>query len=280
MEFQTILLINMDTRTETELRTRMIEIGKLMHQKGFVAAADGNLSIRLDRERVLVTPSGFSKGFLDAEQLIVVDMTGTKLSPIFGKGRDLKPSSEIRIHLECYRQRADVHAVIHAHPPMTIACTLAGVSLAKCVLPEVLYDLGTIPTAPYATPASPEGPTAVRDLVKQYDALVLDRHGTVTVGATLWEAYMRLERVEHSAQVTLAAQQTLRGPVDPLPDAAIEKLAAMRRLVFGERGRDVCAECNACPVSERHVSRRPRQGADLQQLESLILDEVRRAVGK
>lgn len=258
----------------------MIEIGKLMHQKGFVAAADGNLSIRLDRERVLVTPSGFSKGFLDVEQLLVVDMTGAKISPSFGKGRDLKPSSEIRIHLECYRQRADVHAVIHAHPPMTIACTLAGVSLAKCVLPEVLYDLGTIPTAPYATPASPEGPIVVRELVKQYDALVLDRHGTVTVGATLWEAYMRLERVEHSAQVTLAAQQTLRAPVDSLPDSAIEKLAAMRRQVFGERGRDVCAECNACPVSERHVSRRPKASTDLQQLESLILDEVRRAVGE
>src|SRR5512135_2194070 len=153
----------MDARTETELRTRMIEVGKLVHQKGFVAAADGNLSIRLDRERVLVTPSGFSKGFLDAEQLLVVDMTGAKISPFFGKGRDLKPSSEIRIHLECYRQRADVNAVIHAHPPMTIACTLAGVSLAKCTLPEVLYDLGAIPTAPYATPATPEGPTAVRD---------------------------------------------------------------------------------------------------------------------
>src|SRR5512141_3192413 len=174
----------MDYKSENELRGRIVEIGRLMHQQGLVAAADGNLSIRLDRERILVTPSGFSKGFLDPEQLIIVDMAGAEIGPVFGKARDLKPSPEIRIHLECYRQRPDVHAVIHAHAPMAIACTLAGVSLAKCVLPEVLYDLGTIPTAPHAPPASPEGPIAVRELVQQYDAIVLDRHGTVTVGAT------------------------------------------------------------------------------------------------
>lgn len=269
----------MNTQTETELRQRIVEIGRLIHQKGMVAAGDGNLSVRLDRERLLVTPSGFSKGFLEPDQLLVVDLNGERVSPGFGKWRELKPSSEIRIHLECYRQRADVKAVIHAHPPMTIACTLAGVSLAKCTLPEVLYDLGTIPTAPYATPASPEGPIAVRELVRKYDALVLDRHGTVTVGATLWDAYMRLERVEHSAQVTLAAQQALHGPVSLLPVEAIEKISAMRQTVFAQMGRDVCAECNACPVSERHPSRqRTASVPDLSRLEALIESEVRRAL--
>jgi L-fuculose-phosphate aldolase len=277
----------MDTRSELDLRQRIVEIGKLMHQKNFVAAADGNISARLDRERLLVTPSGLSKGLLEAEQLIVVNLNGEKIAPMFGKWCDLKPSSEIRIHLECYRQRPDVNAVIHAHPPMAIACTLAGVSLAKCVLPEVLYDLGTIPTAPYATPASPEGATAVRELVKKYDALILDRHGSVTIGADLWEAYMRLERVEHSAQVTLAAQQALGKPVALLPDEAIYKLAAIRRDVFAQRGRDVCAECNACPVSERHPSYvraatspdpSTSSGQVLARLEALIADEVRRAI--
>lgn len=269
----------MNTQTEYELRQRIVEIGRLIHQKGMVAAGDGNLSVRLDRERLLVTPSGFSKGFLEPDQLLIVNLDGERVSPGFGKWRELKPSSEIRIHLECYRQRANVHAVIHAHPPMTIACTLAGVSLAKCTLPEVLYDLGTIPTAPYATPASPEGPTAVRELVKKYDALVLDRHGTVTVGATLWDAYMRLERVEHSAQVTLAAQQALHGPVSLLPVEAIEKISAMRQTVFAQMGRDVCAECNACPVSERHPSRQRTAGSpDLGRLEALIESEVRRAL--
>ncbi|MCL4395082.1 MAG: class II aldolase/adducin family protein [Chloroflexi bacterium] len=269
----------MDLQTERELRQRIVEIGRLIHQKGMVAAGDGNLSVRLDRERLLVTPTGFSKGFLDPEQLLVVDLAGNKVGPTFGPSRDLAPSSEIRIHLECYRQRADVRAVIHAHPPMTIACTLAGISLAKCTLPEVLYDLGTIPTAPYATPASSEGPTAVRELIKKYDAIVLDRHGTVTVGPTLWDAYMRLERVEHSAQVTLAAQQALNAPPALLPPEAIEKIAGMRQTVFAKMGRDVCAECNACPVSERHPSRlNATPQVDGSRLEALIESEVRRAL--
>ena len=269
----------MDARTENELRQRIVEIGKLMHQKNFVAAGDGNISVRLDRERLLVTPSGFSKGFLDPEQLIVVDLIGEKIAPVFGRWRDLKPSSEIRIHLECYRQRADVRAVIHAHPPNAIACTLAGISLAKCVLPEVVYDLGTIPTAPYATPASPEGAGAVRELIKKYDALMLDRHGSVTVGADVWEAYLHLERVEHSAQVTLAAQQALGKPVSALSDDAIYKLAEMRRAIFAQRNRDICAECNACPVSERHPTRaRAVVATDRSHLEALIAEEVRRAI--
>jgi L-fuculose-phosphate aldolase len=144
----------------------------------------------------------------------------------------------------------------------------------------VLYDLGTIPTAPYATPTSGEGPVAVRELVKRYDALMLDRHGSITVGADLWEAYMRLERIEHSAQVTLAAQQALGKPVQPLPDDAIIRLAAMRRDVFASRGRDVCAECNACPVSENHSSRKrfAAVSSEVSHLETLIANEVRRAM--
>lgn len=269
----------MSQMLEHALRQRIVAIGKLMHQKNFVAAGDGNISARLDRERLLVTPSGFSKGFLDPEQLLIVDLNGEKLAPVFGQGRDLKPSSEIRLHLECYRQRADIGAVIHAHPPNAIACTLAGISLAKCVLPEVVYDLGTIPTAPYATPASAEGAQAIRELIARYDAVMLDRHGSVTVGAEVWEAYMRLERLEHSAQVTLAAQQALGKPLTPLSDEAIFKLVAMRRAVFAQRHRDVCAECNACPVSERHPSRQSVGASpDLARLEMLIESEVRRAI--
>lgn len=243
----------MDARTEYALREEIIRIGKLMHQKNFVAAADGNLSVRLESDRLLVTPSGFSKGFLNVEQLLIVNLDGDKVGANQGPARDLEPSSEIRLHLECYQQRSDVKAVIHAHPPYAIACTLAGLSLAKCTLPEVVYDLGTIPTAPYATPASPEGPQMIRALIPQYDAIMLDRHGSVTVGRDLWQAYMRLERVEHSAQVTLAAN-TIQA-VQPLPGEAIQKLASMRSHIFSVRGRDVCAECNACAVSERHQSR-------------------------
>ncbi len=262
----------MDARSEFALREEMVRIGKLMHQKNFVAAGDGNLSARLGPNRLLVTPSGFSKGFLNPEQLLIVDLDGNKAGPNLGAARDLVPSSEIRLHLECYRQRTDVQAVIHAHPPYAIACTLAGLSLAKCVLPEVVLDLGTIPTTPYATPASPEGPEMIRSLIPQYDAIMLARHGSVTVGRDLWEAYMRLERVEHSAQVALTAN-TVQPPL-PLPEDAVRKLVALRGRVWTERGRDVCAECNACAASEHHASRQNHSAG----LEALIVDEVRRSL--
>jgi len=243
----------MDARSEYALREEIVRVGKLMWEKNFIAAGDGNLSVRLGAERLLCTPSGLSKGFLNAEQLLVVDLQGAKIGANLGAARELAPSSEIRLHLECYRQRADIQAVIHAHPPSAIACTLVGISLAKCILPEVVYDLGTIPTLPYATPTSVEGPERIRELIPRFDALMLERHGSVTVGKSLWDAYMRLERLEHSALIALQANAVQ--PVAPLADAQIQKLATMRRNVFAQRGRDVCAECNACMVSERHAAR-------------------------
>lgn len=243
----------MDARTEYALREEMVRIGQLMWQRNMIAAGDGNLSVRLGADRLLCTPSGVSKGFLNAEQLLILDLEGNKVGANLGPARELVPSSEIQLHLECYRQRADIRAVIHAHPANAIACTLVGISLAKCILPEVVYDLGTIPTLPYATPASPEGPERIRELITRYDALLLERHGSVTVGTTLWEAYMRLERIEHSAQIALSANAIQA--VTPLTHEQIQKLAAMRAHLFAQRGRDICAECNACLVSERHRSR-------------------------
>lgn len=242
----------MDARSEYALREEIVRIGKLMWEKNFIAAGDGNLSVRLGDDRLLCTPSGLSKGFLNAEQLIVIDMEGSKVGANLGAARDLIPSSEIKLHLECYRQRADVKAVVHAHPPSAISCTLVGISLAKCILPEVVYDLGTIPTLAYATPTSVEGPERIRELIPRFDALMLERHGSVTVGKTLWDAYMRLERLEHSALIALQANAVQ--PVAPLTDAQIQKLAGMRRNMFAQRGRDVCAECNACAASERHTA--------------------------
>lgn len=263
------------------MRGQLIEIGRLMHSRNMLAAADGNLSVRLDRDRILITPSGLSKAFLSQDQLLIVDMEGNKTSVNAGPARDLVPSSEARMHLECYRRRPDVQAVIHAHPPYAIACTLAGLSLAKCTLPEVVYDLGTIPTAPYATPASEENPRAIRDLIGQFDALLLERHGSLTVGGSPWEAYFRLERVEHSAQVTLLANTIQR--VQPLSDEAVAKLAGLRRSVFAQRGRDICAECNACAVSERHASREGGASfapSGVRQLELIVAEEVQRSLGK
>lgn len=232
--------------SEHELRREMIRAGRLMWERGFVAATDGNLSARMGANRLLVTASGVSKGFLSDEDLVVIRMDGETVSSY--RGRDARPSTEIALHLEVYRQRPDVNAVVHAHPPLATAFSIAGVSLARCVIPEVIVALGGIPTAEYATPGTPEVPVSIRQAIGDYDAMILAHHGSLTVGDTLWEAYLRLEKVEHTAEITLAAQQL--GQVNTLSPQAVEKLAEKRRELLQQQGRDLCEGCTVCVMGD------------------------------
>lgn len=216
-----------DRRTEQMWREEIVRVCRLLHEKGYVTATDGNVSVRLSENRILCTPSGFSKGFLSPEQLVVTDWEGEKIPSYEPTHRDLKPTSEILMHLEAYRQRPDVGAVVHAHPPICVALSIAGISLAKCLLPEVVVTLGLIPTTEYATPSSAEGPGAIRDLIANHDALVLQRHGTLTVGQDPFDAYLKLEKVEYAAYVTLILH--LLGRETLLPPAEVAKLLRMRR---------------------------------------------------
>jgi L-fuculose-phosphate aldolase len=234
--------------TEHELREEMIRIGRLMWERGYVAATDGNLSARLAGDRILVTGSGLCKGFLVADDLLVIRANGDLVSHAAAWGRDQQPSSEISMHLEVYRQRPDVSAVIHAHPPLATAFSIAGVSLARCVIPEVIVALGAIPTAGYATPGTDEVPASIREAIQDYDAILLAHHGSLTVGSTLWEAYLRLEKVEHTAQITLAAQQL--GRVRTLTPEAVRKLADKRRELLQRQGRDLCDGCSVCVLGD------------------------------
>ena len=194
--------------TEGVLRQEMIRVCQRLYQKNFVSASDGNLSARLSPNRLLITPSGFNKGDLQERWLLMVDMDGKLIRGSHGpRGEELKLTSELRMHLEVYRQRSDVNAVAHAHPPIATGFSLAGVSLSGCLLPEVVYTLGAIPTAAFAAPTTQEVPDSVRDLIRTFDALVLDRHGALTVGKDLWDAYYKLEKLEHTAQVMLTAYQ-------------------------------------------------------------------------
>lgn len=214
-----------DESIERQLRQEMVLVGKLLHQKGFVAATDGNISVRWGEDRVMVTPSGMSKGFMSPDEMIVTDLEGRVLS---GEGRGAaKPSSEFPLHLQAYRQRPDIRAVVHAHPPVAIACSIAGLTLEMCVIPEVVVALGSIPTTPYATPGTPEGAEVIRDLIRTRDALLLDHHGVVAVGASAMDAYLKLEKVEHAAQIILTARQW--GRVTPLTPAQVDKLIEIRR---------------------------------------------------
>ena len=229
---------------EYELRQEMVRIGRLMWERGYVAAADGNLSARLGPDRLLTTPSGMSKGFLSAQDLVVIRLDGEPVPSYRGRGQ--KPSSEILMHLEVYHQRLDVGAVVHAHPPAATAFSIAGVTLARCILPEVVVTLGGIPTAEYATPGTAEVPESINQAIQEYDAIVLAHHGTLTVGQTLWDAYQRLEKVEQAAQITLIARQL--GQVKTLSPEAVNKLMALRREWLQRQGRDACQGCNVCLV--------------------------------
>jgi len=234
--------------TEYEMRQEMVRLGRLMWERGYVAATDGNLSARLGRDRLLVTTSGQSKGFLSVDDLVIISLDGEPVPS--HRGRGLRPSSEILMHLEVYRQRPDVNAVIHAHPAISTAFSIAGVSLARCVIPEVIVTLGTIPTADYATPGTGEVATSIREAICDYDALILAHHGSLTVGKSLWEAYLRLEKVEHTAQITLAAQQL--GQVQTLSPEAVAKLTQLRREALQRQGRDLCADCSVCVLGDEY----------------------------
>jgi L-fuculose-phosphate aldolase len=201
--------------TEWQLKEDIVRMCRMLHRKNYLAATDGNVSVRLG-DRVLVTPSGVHKGLMEAYQILTVDLEGRVLS---GEG---KPTSEIRMHLLAYELRPDVHAVAHAHIPYATACTLAGIDLLEPILPEVVITLGGIPTAAYATPGSDEVPESIREFVKEYDAILLSRHGAMTVGPDVTDAYNKMEKLEHTARVVLAAR--LQGPLPPLPAVEVEKL--------------------------------------------------------
>jgi L-fuculose-phosphate aldolase len=254
--------------SEHELRREMLRVGRLMWERGFVAATDGNLSARMGADRLLVTASGVSKGFLSDEDLVVIRMDGETVSSY--RGRDARPSTEIALHLEVYRQRPDVNAVVHAHPPLATAFSIAGVSLARCVIPEVIVTLGGIPTAEYATPGTPEVPVSIRQAIGDYDAMILAHHGSLTVGDTLWEAYLRLEKVEHTAEITLAAQQL--GQVNTLSPQAVEKLAEKRRELLQRQGRDLCEGCTVCVMGDEYPL--PASAAD----ETVLVRNITQAV--
>jgi L-fuculose-phosphate aldolase len=224
---------------EPELRKHLVEICHRMYRQSYIAAGDGNVSARLDGERVLVTPSGFHKGFIGEDDLIVVDVHGRKL-----KGPH-QPSSEFLMHEVAYLERPDVRAVVHAHPPITVGLALAGVTLAQCVLSETCLVLGPILTAPYSTPTTAEVPNVLRPFLRQANAIVMDRHGALTVGRDLDEAYNRMEAMEHASKITHAAR--VIGPVAPLPPVEVEKLQALARALGIPRAPDPCTLCNACP---------------------------------
>jgi len=203
------------------LKKEMIKICHQMYKKGFINATDGNVSVRFEKHEILITRSGTHKGFLTLEDILITDLTGAVVS---GKG---KPSSEIRMHLEVYSRRDDVKAVIHAHPPLCTAFSLSGSPIPTVWLPEVYLIFGNeIPLASYATPSTQEVPEAISPYLKNHDALILSRHGSLTLGENLWEAFCKLEKMENTAWVTFFAKMI--GNPKPMNNEELNLLAEIK----------------------------------------------------
>jgi L-fuculose-phosphate aldolase len=186
--------------TIESLRADIVEVGRRMYARGYTASNDGNISVRLGSDRLVMTPKSVCKGFMTPDMMCVTDLAGKKLQG------DRDPSSEMLMHLEVYRQRPDVQAVVHAHPPTATGFAVAGIPLDRAVLAEVLTTLGSIPIAEYATPSTRELPEAVRKYIRAHDGMLLANHGALTVGADLYAAYYKMETIEHFAKISLVAR--------------------------------------------------------------------------
>jgi L-fuculose-phosphate aldolase len=189
--------------SDDQLRADICEIGRRLWLRGFVASNDGNISVRIGPDRLLMTPTSVSKGFMTPDMMVVTDLDGTLVSGAPGR----KPSSEILMHLVAYRERPDVGSVVHAHPPLSTGFAVAGMPLDRAVLAEVVTTLGSIPIADYGTPSTTELADAVRPYVKSHDGLLLANHGALALGKDLFAAYYKMETIEHFAKISLVARQ-------------------------------------------------------------------------
>ena len=187
-------------RQEEQLRADIVEVGRRLHSRAYVASNDGNISVRLSDDLLLTTPKGVSKGFMTPDMIVTTDLEGRKV------GGDREPSSELLMHLAVYQNRPEVMAVVHAHPPAATGFAVAGIPLDRAVLAEVVTTLGSIPIVDYETPSTSELAGAVRKYIKAHDGLLLANHGALTIAGELFAAYYKMETIEHFARISLVAR--------------------------------------------------------------------------
>ena len=224
----------MSTRAEEQIRADIVEVGRRLYARGFVASNDGNISVRLDERRLITTPKSVSKGFMTPDMMVIVDYSGSKIAG------ERDASSELPMHLEIYRNRPDVNAVVHAHPPLATGFAVAGIPLTRAVLAEVVTTLGSIPIAEYGTPSTQELPDAVRKYIKAHDGLLLANHGAVTCSQDVMSAYYKMETIEHFAKISLVAR--LLGRENVLSRGEVDKLQGLRGMYGIAAPAPVCAD--------------------------------------
>jgi len=251
-------------KSEDEHRRDVCTVGRWVHSRGYVAATDGNISVRLDPRRVLTSPTAVSKGMMTPDDLVITDLEGKKIA-----GRR-NASSELAMHLLIYKRRPDIHAVCHAHPPVATGYAAAGIALNKALVSEVVLALGCIPVARYGTPGTPELTEALEPLVPNYDAILMANHGVVTYGPDLLSAWFRMETTEHFARVSLVTE--LLGKQVLLSSEDVDKLLAAR----ARYGLTTAAQLGpSCPVTAETAAPE-RVTLSREELEALIEDAVRR----
>lgn len=231
-------------KSQTELREDICAVGRMIWQRGYVAANDGNISVRLSQDLVLATPTGVSKGLLKPDMLVLLDMNGRQLDG------HLRMSSEIQMHLAMYRERCDVASVVHSHPPYSTGFAVYGEPLNKPTLPEAVVALGNVPLAPYGKPSTPELGESVAPYVREHDVFLLANHGVLALGRDVHEAYFRTETLEHLAKISFIAR--MLGRENVIAEEEIPHLEQMR----AGMGLDFPREClTFAPGSKQPVHR-------------------------
>ncbi len=231
---------------EYQSRCELIEVARQCYAKGYICGLEGNFSLRLADNLLLTTPRGTCKARLHQDELVLTDMSGKPVSAG-------QPSTELKMHLIAYEKRPDIRAVLHAHPVTAVGLTVAGISLETPILPEVVCTLGGIPTAPYATPSTDEIPESISSLVERFDALMLDHHGALLLGSDLWDAFYKLETVEHFAQTLIVAYQVGR-PIE-LTKEQVDKLNSVKSIYVKPEIKSAAAETVTSQSSGRGESR-------------------------
>ena len=236
--------------SEFEIKKQICEIGKRIYDRGMVAANDGNISVKLNDNEFLCTPTGVSKGFMTPEYICKVDAKGN----VIQANGNFKPSSEIKMHMRVYAERPDVQSVVHAHPVYATSFAIAGIPLTQPIMPEAVIALGCVPIAEYGTPSTEEIPDAVSKYLQHFDAVLLENHGALAYSNSLLAAYHKMESLEFYAQLLFQAR-LLGGPKE-LSQAQVKRLYEIRKQ-FGMTGKhpaDVCANkgtlnCHSCASS-------------------------------
>ena len=214
--------------TDREAKTLLLEAGRRLYERGFVASNDGNMSVLVSAGTLWTTPTGVSKGFMTEDMLVKTDLAGTVLEGT------RKPSSELKMHLRVYQENPDLRAAVHAHPPAATSFAIAGLPLDRPILPEAIVQLGTVPVAPYAEPGTQAVPDSIAPFCRDYGGVLLANHGALTWGYDLTQAYYRMETLEYYAQVTINAVFLL-GRANALTGEQVERLTEQRQRLDAAR---------------------------------------------